>query len=200
MENMKHGETKNRIETREYKTWKAMKARCYDKKNISYYNYGARGIKVCKRWLNNYSNFLKDIGRKPTNKHSLDRINTYGDYTPKNCRWATREEQRRNSRNVTPITFNGETRLIIDWSGISGIPQESISGRLRKGWSIEDAIFKPLGLLKTNCKRGHKFTTKNTRIYKGIRCCRECSRLHGKIKYYKSKGLSAYQMILFDNK
>lgn len=81
-----------------YPTWSTMKSRCYNKNNISYKNYGARGIKVCDRWLNSFENFLKDMGEKPSDKHSLDRIDINGDYEPSNCRWATPEEQAINKR------------------------------------------------------------------------------------------------------
>lgn len=82
----------------EHRTWKLMKRRCDYPKGNRWIHYGGRGIKVCDRWLNSYENFLNDMGRKPTPKHSIDRINPDGNYEPSNCRWATAKEQSKNQR------------------------------------------------------------------------------------------------------
>lgn len=91
----KHGESNKTVE---YRTWKSMKSRCYNKNNKDYPNYGGRGIIVCERWLHSYENFLEDIGRKPSKEYSIDRIDVNGNYEPNNCRWATPYEQRINQR------------------------------------------------------------------------------------------------------
>lgn len=100
--------------TSEYQAWKGMKYRCYNKKGDHYHLYGGRGIIVCDRWLNSFENFLQDMGKKPSSKHSLDRINNNGNYEPSNCRWATDNEQRRNnSRNVF-LDYNGKRYVLTD--------------------------------------------------------------------------------------
>lgn len=80
----------------EYKIYGAMKQRCYNPKNNRYYLYGGRGIKVCDRWLENFKNFFDDMGPRPSNRHSIDRIDSDGMYEPTNCRWATYSEQNKN--------------------------------------------------------------------------------------------------------
>jgi hypothetical protein len=82
-----------------YHSWIAMIRRCHASSEPGYKNYGARGIKVCDRWRNSFVAFLADMGGRPSPKHTLDRINNDGNYEPGNCRWATRHEQRVNSRN-----------------------------------------------------------------------------------------------------
>lgn len=86
----------------EYNSWRAMKERCYNKKNMAYKNYGGRGIKVCDRWLDRadgFTNFFSDMGKRPEGC-SLDRIDTNGDYRPENCKWSNRQQQNINRRNV----------------------------------------------------------------------------------------------------
>lgn len=90
-----HASPKNGV-TPEYRSWKAMVARCHNPHNIGYKNYGGRGIKVCDRWLD-FVNFLADMGRRPQNM-TLDRINSDENYEPGNCRWASDSEQNKNRK------------------------------------------------------------------------------------------------------
>jgi hypothetical protein len=84
-----------------YWAWSAMLQRCTNPNNPRYKNYGARGVKVCKRWLS-FTAFLSDMGLRPNGQrgarslYSLDRIDNNGDYKPSNCRWATVDQQKRN--------------------------------------------------------------------------------------------------------
>lgn len=90
---------------REYRIWTMMKVRCNDWRHVAYDNYGGRGIKVCKRWMDpreGFENFLEDIGPSPSPVHSIDRINVDGNYEPKNVRWATPLEQAANKRPRKP--------------------------------------------------------------------------------------------------
>ena len=100
----KHGASMYRPYTVEYRTWMAMKARCLNPNVKAFNNYGGRGIKICKRWINSFENFLSDMGKRPDGL-TLERKNNDGNYEPNNCKWATRLEQRHNRR---PQLFKGK--------------------------------------------------------------------------------------------
>lgn len=118
-----------------YHSWIGMKGRCYNKNDKAYRNYGGRGIKVCDRWLGKegFNNFLNDMGEKPSSKHSLDRIDTNGDYCPENCRWATWEQQENNRRINVFYEYNGKKLTLPQWSKEIGISYYTLLGRRKRG-------------------------------------------------------------------
>jgi hypothetical protein len=129
-------------ETRTYRIWCSMYTRCNYQKNVSYKNYGGRGITICERWRS-FENFFADMGHPPSDKHSIDRVNNDGNYEPSNCRWATPNEQAGNSRNAIRLTFGGLTFSISEWSRRTGLKRATINARIEKGWSAERALTTP---------------------------------------------------------
>jgi hypothetical protein len=124
----------------EYSAWCSMRARCNETHGDI--RYLSRGIGVCERW-GSFKNFIDDMGKKPSAKHSIDRIDNDKGYSPDNCRWATNLEQSRNRRSNVPIAAFGETLLLSDWSARHGIAMSVITGRLRRGWGADDAVSTP---------------------------------------------------------
>lgn len=94
--------------TPEHGVWRGMIYRCTNPGATSWADYGGRGISVCERWLSSFEAFLEDMGRRPSAKHSLDRINGHGNYEPANCRWATWIQQNRNRSVVNLLDVNDE--------------------------------------------------------------------------------------------
>ncbi len=131
--------------TKEFIAWMGMRRRCSSPKELMYPRYGGRGIKVCERWEQSFENFLADMGKAPSPGHSVDRINPDGDYSPSNCRWASRKVQSRNQTRNRMLTWDGRTRLIVEWAEEVGINAETIKSRLKRGWSAEEALTKPPG-------------------------------------------------------
>ncbi len=145
-----HGES--RTGSREYKAWAEMLSRCRNPDRECYKNYGGRGIKVCDRWLS-FENFLHDMGRKPSVKHSLDRFpNNDGDYEPGNCRWATKKEQDTNRRQTRLLELNGKTMCLKDWARSVGMSDCLLSDRLAKGWTLKTALATPVKKYKRRTK------------------------------------------------
>jgi hypothetical protein len=133
----------------EYKTWYDMHRRCYNKKYSKYIDYGGRGISVCDRWFS-FENFIHDIGKRPSAKHSLDRIDNNGNYEANNCRWATGSEQNSNRRSSNIITHCGETLSICQWEKKLGFKKSTISARFKLNWSIEKALTTKVRFKKQN--------------------------------------------------
>jgi len=92
--NVKHG--RSRSDT--HISWCAMRSRVLNKTTNGFRNYGGKGIKICERW-ENFSDFLQDMGERPSKDYVLDRINPNGNYEPNNCRWITKEKSALNKTN-----------------------------------------------------------------------------------------------------
>lgn len=146
--NTKHGQHKSP----EYQVWENIIQRCTNPKHPKFHNHGGRGITVCDRWRNSFSDFLSDVGPRPTPRHTIERRNNDLGYEPDNCYWATYAEQNRNRRNNRYVTLDGKTLVLEDWAKLLGIPPRTLHARFHKGWP-------PELILSTKSFRGHKNVT-----------------------------------------
>ena len=126
-----------------YFVWVNMRSRCSYPSNNRFKHYGGRGIKVCPQWENSFEAFVADMGERPLGptRFTLDRVDSNGDYTPENCRWATYGQQARNyGRNVI-LSLGGITQCLADWADEYCIPRCKARNRfVRAGWTLEEAL------------------------------------------------------------
>lgn len=127
--------------TPEWNAWMSMFSRCYDPNNKRYSRYGGRGIKVCERWNGSFENFLSDMGPRPSNKHTLDRLDNDGNYEPGNCGWRTKTQQNNNrgSYNVR-IQVGDRDLTLAEWSRETGVSEACMTYRRSIGWTPEQIV------------------------------------------------------------
>lgn len=131
----KHGMWK----TPTYHSWQGMKNRCLNQNAGRYRDYGGRGIKVCKRWME-FENFFADMGERPDGK-TLDRIDNNNNYEPDNCRWATPEEQSNNARNNIVLNHKGLSLTLSQWARRLDINMQTLYDRIvRRKWPVNRAL------------------------------------------------------------
>ena len=127
-----------------YKVWRTMKTRCENPNSEKFTRYGGRGIKVCSEWQD--FTVFRDwaIENGYSDELSIDRRDNDGDYKPSNCRWVTMKVQARNTSSNRWIELHGVKKTLAEWSELTGLKRKTISGRLDRGWSDEDALTTPL--------------------------------------------------------
>lgn len=147
--------------------WNGMRARCHNPNSRDYHNYGARGIALHPEWRYDWRPFVKyvltELGPRPSEGHTLDRIDNDKGYAPGNLRWATRAEQLRNRRTNVTVVLNGEHACLVDAAQRLGVNYSTVTSRIERGWSVEKALHTPTGLrhraAKTYTWRGQRQLT-----------------------------------------
>lgn len=124
-----------------YRTWCGMKSRCQNSNDPRYASYGGRGIRVCRRWQS-FAGFEADMLSTYVKDRTLERKNNNGNYTPKNCCWATKKEQARNRRNNRWVVYEGHQMILAEAAEKAGLPLTTVFSRMTKGRSEAD-WFKP---------------------------------------------------------
>jgi len=139
--NSKHG----MCESPEYIAWTQARYRCGKKDHPNYRNYGGRGISVCDRWQDSFDAFYADMGPRPSDKHSLERVDNDKGYSPENCKWATSKEQGNNKRSCRIIEHEGVSLNVTQWAQAVGMCRNTLTGRLNRGKSVDQALFAKVG-------------------------------------------------------
>lgn len=130
----------------EYKILSGMRQRCYNKNYQQFADYGGKGVTICDRWLKGEDNktgmecFIEDMGKRPSPAHSIDRIDSGGNYEPDNCRWATSVQQLNNTSRNRRISAFGETLTVAEWAKRFGLSYMTLMARLNAGKSLEFAV------------------------------------------------------------
>lgn len=133
--------THGKRHTRLYDTWSHMKARCYNKNDKRYVNYGKRGITICDEWLRDFQVFYDwAINHGYNDTLTIDRINVNGNYEPNNCRFVDIQTQQRNKINNKLYTLNGVTKCLSEWCEVYNINYFTVRTRLKYNWSIKKAL------------------------------------------------------------
>lgn len=132
-----------------YRSWRSMRDRCLNKAHHNYPRYGGRGITICPEW-DDFEAFLADMGERPSQEYTIDRIDVNRNYAPDNCRWADAKAQGLNRRDTKWLTYRGETLSTKDMAEKYGIPRTALTKRLARGWDVETAISKPVQEKKPN--------------------------------------------------
>lgn len=128
----------------EYRVWLAAKSRCFNIRDRFYSRYGGRGITMDKDWAASFEIFIRDIGRRPSSQHSLDRIDNDRGYMSDNCRWATRIEQSHNTSANRNLTHNNITLPLEEWARRIGITGNALRWRIG-AWGQDKALSTPKG-------------------------------------------------------
>ncbi len=136
-----------------YGIWRKMMDRCNNPDSSSYHWYGKLGVRVCLGW-SRFETFVEEFGPRPSKKHSIDRVDTFANYScgkcdeclaegwPANCRWATAAQQGRNKRNTRVAEFGGVTLSVADWGDRLGIPASTLYQRI-DAWGVHRALSTP---------------------------------------------------------
>jgi hypothetical protein len=179
-----HGMSK----TKEHRTWNHIKQRCQNPNAVGYERYGGAGIEVCKEWSDSFEQFFADMGKAPSDKHTIERVDNSRGYSPDNCRWATRLEQMQNVSTNRNITFNGKTMSVAAWAREIGVSESCLYNRLHIGMSIDKALTKKQYPWRTNFT--HNGTTKPASEW-----CKESGTTQGAFTWRIKNGWSIHDAI-----
>ena len=128
----------------EYNAWTNIKARCYNEKYTQYSDYGGRGITMSDEWKESFEAFYRDMGPRPSSKHSIERRDNDKGYCKENCRWATRLDQNNNTRRNVFYAYNGTYRTLAAWCRELNLDYNSVYQKITRGGQTFEEIIHDL--------------------------------------------------------
>lgn len=142
-QHLKYGKKHSRL----YSIWHGMIGRTENENHANFKYYGSRGIRICDEWRCDFQKFYNwAINSGYKEGLTIDRVDVNGNYSPENCRWATRKEQANGTRRNAKILYKGETLTLQQWAERFHINKGTLWNRLNAlGWSVEDAFETPVG-------------------------------------------------------
>lgn len=156
----KHGQTGGANRKRrppEYKTWDSIKQRCINPNATGFEWYGGRGITIAPEWREDFDAFLAHVGPRPSSRHSIERLDSNGNYEPGNVCWADWVQQANNRSNNRIVEYGGVRMTLKQAADRAGIPYKTVKSRVQKGWSEERALTVPPNPNKVNAlRRSHR--------------------------------------------
>lgn len=127
----------------EYKVWVNIITRCYNPASKTYQRYGAKGVQMSDEWRESFEAFHRDMGPRPSPKHTVERKDNALGYCKENCRWATLTEQARNKSTSLHYTYGGVTKTLKEWSDDVGLDYHCAYWRHQQKWPIDRILTTP---------------------------------------------------------
>ncbi len=140
----RHGATRNGKQPSEYQIWSQIKQRCMNPNHPKFHRYGGRGIVMDPAWADSFSTFREAVGRRPSRRHTLERLNNNRGYIPGNVKWATKKQQNRNLSSNRIVNYRGTDYVLADLAEQMGMSRKRLQGRLDAGFTVEDAVELPV--------------------------------------------------------
>lgn len=129
----------NKKSLKEYRIWKAMKARCYAPSQTKGY-YKQNNISVCERWRDSFANFIEDMGPIPSSEYSIERIDVSKGYTPSNCKWIRMKDQPKNRSNTIWVNWQGQKICLKDLTRKIGVKYGTLYMKYRRAGNDLKAV------------------------------------------------------------
>lgn len=162
--------------TPEYHIWSTLKQRITNSKCKDYPNYGGRGIKLYPNWNDSFTTFIADMGQRPGEGYSIERIDNDGDYTPSNCHWATAIEQANNKSNSLLVEYQGKLKTVAQIAREANVSYEMLRRRIHRGQTASYAILKmtpnqPTQRYRWKRRGGYECSTVGDRRFSALNAC-----------------------------